>query len=461
MTGLKFTDLAVIIAAFLVSVAIAVSDSERGLLGVFEMRLTVQNALFLGLYLLVWHFTLRTFGLYGSYRLAPEFREMRDLCLAVLVAVFPLVPLGVVFNFDCATPSFLSTFAIIALLVLAIERAIIRSLARQLRSLGMNLRNVIVVGDGPNAYDVAANLSTRTDLGYHIVEVIQLPEKEGLRQRNEVIARIEELVESRPIDEVFVSVPFNWQPLLQDVVRLCDEQGVWLRVMTRMIELQWGRSIVEDVGGNPVVTIFSGPAEGSSLLAKRGLDVLGAALGIIALAPVMFLVAFAIRLDSSGPIIFAQERVGYNRRRFPTYKFRTMVEGADRMQADLEHLNEASGPVFKIRRDPRITRIGTFLRKTSLDELPQLFNVLRGDMSLVGPRPLPVRDVERIDVRWHKRRFSVKPGITCLWQASGREPDFEEWIKADMEYIDGWSLGLDLKILLRTIPAVITRQGAH
>ena len=175
----------------------------------------------------------------------------------------------------------------------------------------------------------------------------------------------------------------------------------------------------------------------------------------------MFLVAFAIRLDSSGPIIFAQERVVYNRRRFPTYKFRTMVEGADRMQADLEHLNEASGPVFKIRRDPRITRIGTFLRKTSLDELPQLFNVLRGDMSLVGPRPLPVRDVERIDVRWHKRRFSVKPGITCLWQASGREPDFEEWIKADMEYIDGWSLGLDLKILLRTIPAVITRQGAH
>ena len=231
--------------------------------------------------------------------------------------------------------------------------------------------------------------------------------------------------------------------------------------MTRMIELQWGRSIVEDVGGNPVVTIFSGPAEGSSLLAKRGLDVLGAALGILALAPIMFLVAFAIRLDSSGPIIFAQERVGYNRRRFPTYKFRTMVEGADRMQADLEHLNEASGPVFKIRRDPRITRIGTFLRKTSLDELPQLFNVLRGDMSLVGPRPLPVRDVERIDVRWHKRRFSVKPGITCLWQASGREPDFEEWIKADMEYIDGWSLGLDLKILLRTIPAVITRQGAH
>jgi len=461
LTLLKLTDLAVVVGAFLVSVAIAVSDSEQGLLGVFEMRLTVQNSLFLGLYLLVWHFTFRAFGLYGSYRLAPQFREVRDLSLAVLVAVFPLVPLAVVFNFDYVTSSFLSIFAVAALLGLAVERAAFRAGAKQLRALGMNLRNVVVVGDGSNAYELAGNLADRSDLGYHVLEVIQLPEKEGLRQRNEVIVRLEELLETQPVDEVFLSVPFNWQPLLRGVVALCDEQGVWLRVMTRIVELNWGRAMVEDVGGQPVVTIFSGPAESSSLLIKRGIDIVSAALGLIVLTPLLALVALAIRLDSSGPIIFAQERVGYNRRRFPTYKFRTMVEDADRMQADLEHLNEASGPVFKIRRDPRITRIGSFLRKTSLDELPQLVNVLRGDMSLVGPRPLPVRDVERIDVRWHKRRFSVKPGITCLWQASSREPDFEEWIKADMEYIDGWSLGLDFKILLKTIPAVVLRQGAH
>lgn len=461
MTALKFADLAVVIAAFIISVGISVSDSETGMRGVFEMRLTVQNALFLGLYLLAWHFTFRAFGLYGSYRLAPQFREVRDLCLAVLVAVFPLVPLGVLFSFDYVTPSFLSIFAVVVLLGLALERAAIRAAARQLRALGMNLRNVVVIGDGPHAYELAGNLAGRTDLGYHVVEVIHLPEKEGLRPRNEVLARVEELLESHPIDEVFLSVPFNWQPLVRDVVGLCDEQGVWLRVMTRVADLQWGRAVVEDVGGHPVVTIFSGPGESSSMLAKRAIDLVGSAIGLALLAPVMALVALAIRIDSSGPIIFAQERVGYNRRRFPTYKFRTMVEGADRMQADLEHLNEASGPVFKIRRDPRITRIGSFLRKTSLDELPQLVNVLKGDMSLVGPRPLPVRDVERIDVRWHKRRFSVKPGITCLWQASGREPDFEEWIKADMEYIDGWSLGLDMKILLKTIPAVLLRQGAH
>jgi lipopolysaccharide/colanic/teichoic acid biosynthesis glycosyltransferase len=150
-----------------------------------------------------------------------------------------------------------------------------------------------------------------------------------------------------------------------------------------------------------------------------------------------------------------------NRRRFPAYKFRTMVAGAEQLQADLEHLNEAEGPVFKIQDDPRITRLGRVLRRFSLDELPQLVNVLMGDMSLVGPRPLPVRDVDLIDTRWHRRRFSVKPGITCLWQINSREPKFEEWIRSDMEYIDNWSLMLDLKILVKTIPAVIFGQGAH
>jgi lipopolysaccharide/colanic/teichoic acid biosynthesis glycosyltransferase len=159
-------------------------------------------------------------------------------------------------------------------------------------------------------------------------------------------------------------------------------------------------------------------------------------------------------------VFFAQERVGFNRRRFKLFKFRTMVPDAEARQAALEERNEASGPVFKIRNDPRITRVGAFLRRTSLDELPQFFNVLIGDMSLVGPRPLPLRDVERLDVRWHKRRFSVKPGITCLWQIGKRTPEFDDWIRSDMEYIDNWSLGLDLKILFKTIPAVLTSEAA-
>jgi lipopolysaccharide/colanic/teichoic acid biosynthesis glycosyltransferase len=191
------------------------------------------------------------------------------------------------------------------------------------------------------------------------------------------------------------------------------------------------------------------------------IDVAISAVAIVCLIPVFALIALVIKLDSRGPVLFRQERVGFNRRRFNALKFRTMVADADRQQAALESLNEAQGPVFKIRNDPRITRVGRWLRRLSLDELPQLFNVLRGDMSLVGPRPLPLRDVSRIDVNAHKRRFSVRPGITCTWQVNGREPRFEEWIKADMEYIDNWSLGLDLRIILKTIPAVLSGKGAY
>jgi lipopolysaccharide/colanic/teichoic acid biosynthesis glycosyltransferase len=184
-------------------------------------------------------------------------------------------------------------------------------------------------------------------------------------------------------------------------------------------------------------------------------------IALVLLAPILIVIAIAIKLDSRGPVLFLQERVGLNRRRFNVLKFRTMVPDAEARQAEVEHLNEAEGPVFKIEDDPRITPLGGFLRRTSLDEIPQLVNVLRGEMSLVGPRPLPVRDYGRIETRWHRRRFSVKPGITCLWQIRSREPKFNEWIQLDMEYIDNWSLALDLKILAKTIPAVLSRHGAH
>lgn len=168
-----------------------------------------------------------------------------------------------------------------------------------------------------------------------------------------------------------------------------------------------------------------------------------------------------IKLDSPGPVFFIQKRVGYNKRLFKAYKFRTMIKGAEKQQSKLEQLNEMSGPVFKIKNDPRITKIGRIMRKTSIDELPQLFNVLKGDMSLIGPRPLPVRDYERFEEEWHKRRFSIRPGLTCLWQINGRNGmSFDKWVELDMEYIDNWSLLLDLKILIKTIPAVFKGSGA-
>ena len=188
---------------------------------------------------------------------------------------------------------------------------------------------------------------------------------------------------------------------------------------------------------------------------------MGATVLLVLFAPLFFLIAVGIKLDSKGPIVFIQDRIGFNKRRFRMIKFRTMRANAESEMKDLEHLNEKSGPIFKIRNDPRITCVGRWLRKTSIDELPQLVNVLLGDMSIVGPRPLSVRDASRMAQAWQKRRFSVKPGLTCLWQVSGRSNlSFEQWMELDLEYIDRWSLGLDASILLRTIPAIVTTRGA-
>ena len=278
-----------------------------------------------------------------------------------------------------------------------------------------------------------------------------------------VIAELESVMAQEPVDEVFITLPREkYGHLVDAIVRLCEEQGIIVRVQSEPFDLRIARWQVDELGGVPIVTIRSGPPDGWQLLAKRLIDVCGSAVLLTTMAPLLAAVALLIKLDSRGPVFFSQQRVGLNRRRFKLFKFRTMAAGADQQQAMLERLNEADGPVFKIKDDPRITRIGRFLRRYSIDELPQLFNVLKGEMSLVGPRPLPVRDIERIDTHWHKRRLSVKPGVTCLWQVNGRsDVNFNHWVRMDLEYIDNWSLGLDLKILMKTIPAVLKGSGAY
>jgi exopolysaccharide biosynthesis polyprenyl glycosylphosphotransferase len=277
------------------------------------------------------------------------------------------------------------------------------------------------------------------------------------------ISELKALLDAEPVDEVFIALPREkYGPVVETIVHLCEEQGIIVRVQPELFNLKVATWHMDMLDGMPMVTIRSGPPDDWPLLLKRLIDVCGSAMLLLVLAPLLLFSAILIKLGSRGPVFFTQERVGLHKRRFKVIKFRTMVDGADRQQQRLEHLNEADGPVFKIKDDPRITWVGKFLRRFSIDELPQLINVLKGEMSLVGPRPLPLRDVERIAVRWHKRRLSMKPGLTCLWQVNGRsDVSFDHWVHMDLEYIDKWSLGLDLVILLKTVPAVLKGAGAY
>jgi exopolysaccharide biosynthesis polyprenyl glycosylphosphotransferase len=279
----------------------------------------------------------------------------------------------------------------------------------------------------------------------------------------QVVEELNSVIADQAVDEVLVALPIDkYGSLVETIVRQCEVQGVIVRVQTGMTNLHVGKAYVDELQGVPVMTIQSGPLDSWQLVAKRVIDLLGSATLLFALGPFLIVVAILIRFDSPGPVFFTQERVGLNKRRFRILKFRTMTNGSDQQQGSLEHLNEAEGPVFKIRNDPRVTPLGRFLRRFSIDELPQLINVLKGDMSLVGPRPLPIRDVNRIDHQWHKRRFSIKPGITCLWQVNGRSNiGFNDWVRMDLDYIDKWSLALDLLILMKTIPAVFRGPGAY
>jgi exopolysaccharide biosynthesis polyprenyl glycosylphosphotransferase len=262
------------------------------------------------------------------------------------------------------------------------------------------------------------------------------------------------------VDQVYVALPMRSRYAeIEAALQTCERTGVPVKWLSDVFETTRGGRL--EMSANGSVVSITGEHDHGRLVLKRLIDLIGATVGLVLLAPVMVLAAVAIKATSRGPVLYVHDRYGLYRRRFRMYKLRTMVADADALQGSLEDRNEASGPVFKIRDDPRITLVGRFLRRTSIDEIPQLVNVLRGEMSLVGPRPLPLRDVDRFTEAALVRRFSVRPGLTCLWQISGRsELGFDRWIELDLQYIDQWSLGLDLKIILKTVPAVISGAGA-
>lgn len=274
------------------------------------------------------------------------------------------------------------------------------------------------------------------------------------------LAALPRVLKTYPIDLVLIGLPIKSHYMeIQQVIDICESIGVETHYMTDVFATSRATHQPSPVASN--VALVGDKMSNLQRLLKRCLDLLIAFPMLILCLPALLTIALIIRLTSPGPVLFVQQRYGQNRRLFRMFKFRTMVADAERLQAALELANEAGGPVFKLRADPRITKVGAFLRRTSLDELPQLINVLRGEMSLVGPRPLPLRDVSRFDESWLLRRFSVPPGLTCLWQIKGRSnTKFDEWIRLDLEYIDGWSLGLDLKILAETVPVVLRGTGA-
>lgn len=250
---------------------------------------------------------------------------------------------------------------------------------------------------------------------------------------------------------------------VEKAIQACELEGVEAWLLADFFNTQISQTSLDELYGRPMLVFRSTPEESWQRLAKQILDVLGAALFLMVASPLFLLVALGIRLSSPGPIFFRQRRAGLNGKPFTMLKFRSMTTDAEQRKAELEALNEMSGPVFKLTKDPRVTPIGYWLRRFSVDEWPQMMNVLRGDMSLVGPRPLPVDEVDRFDDLAHRRRLSVKPGITCLWQVKGRNNvrDFKDWVRLDLEYIDNWSLWLDLKILARTVPVVLMGTGAR
>ena len=348
-----------------------------------------------------------------------------------------------------------------------------RTMLKALRRRGHNLRHILIVGTNRRAIKFASEIEAKPELGYIVAGFVDEPDRRDVckacaafkHTNYRVVSDVNGLsayIRKNVVDEVVVALPVkSFYQEISRIINICAEQGVLNRHLPDIFNRAVDKFRLEDIDEQSMMPRNRSEAEEWQVLIKWIIDKILATSILILLAPLFAIVAIAIKLDSPGPVFFIQKRVGLNKRVFRVFKFRTMSVDAPLIQATLESKNEASGPVFKIKNDPRVTRLGQFLRKTSIDEFPQLINVLKGEMSIVGPRPLPLRDFDGFDRDWLHRRFSVMPGITCLWQVSGRSNiAFERWMRLDLQYIDQWSLWLDFKILLMTFRAVLSGSGA-
>lgn len=469
----------IILDAFLIAFSYGVSIFLRQAFHIFynldliPSKYVIAPAISASDYLVVLFFTVPLWcailylnGMYYSMRT----RRITEIIwiiiksVAMSVLIFGLIVFGL--DMDFLSRLFFLIFVFVSTSFLIAEKLIIYSVIRYLRKEGYNFRRLIVVGSGKRTANFIKMVKLHPEWGFRIEKILDYEEKsvgkdiEGLTISG-TLDSIAKLLQETPIDEVVFVIPRSGLNVIEKAIYTCENVGVKVTIAIDLFNLHIAKAKQTDLEGIPLLTFDTNVGEEWQLFIKRGVDIIISIIALIALTPVFLVVSVLIKLTSKGPVLYLQKRAGLNGRAFIMYKFRTMYVGAHQRKMEFSDLNMMKGPVFKIKDDPRVTPVGRFLRKFSLDETPQLFNVFIGHMSLVGPRPPLHKEVLQYE-QWQRRRLSMRPGLTCLWQVSGRnEIGFEKWMKLDLEYIDNWSLSLDFKILLKTIPAVIFAKGAY
>ena len=404
----------------------------------------------------------------GLYRLRTRLSQRREL-IDVLVAILFLAVLVFTTLYLFKLPNVSRLFLVFLFscqaAITIVSRSSIRAIFIRLRSRGFNTRYILIVGANPDGAAFAQAVAGRAELGLRPIGYLRGPHDpatvdDGLHLPSlGTVDDIETILHGTVVDEVAICLGLDDWSFVEPIARLCEDEGRVVRIPVSAGTVMIGGGQIEDVLGMSILSLVYGPDRIIGIAIKRLIDVVVALAALVVLSPLLLLVAVAVRLQDGPPVLFHQRRVGLHGRPFEVVKFRSMVPDAEGRLAELEDANEIRGPAFKMTDDPRLSHAGRWLRRTSLDELPQLWNVLRGEMSLVGPRPPLPREVDDYDV-WHRRRLSMKPGITGLWQvAARRDPDFDRWVRLDLDYIDHWSLWLDLKIVARTIPAMLAGEG--
>jgi exopolysaccharide biosynthesis polyprenyl glycosylphosphotransferase len=419
----------------------------------------------LWLILPLWAFIFYLLGFYQYWRGHGFWKEAWMVFKGIFIASF-LLGFGVfALKFQFVSRIFILSFSFFDLVLLLLFRWGCRKAIQYVGHYSESYRFILMVGMDEEALKLAQGIEKHGDLGLRVLGFLFTTESSPVTKFDgfSVLGSFQDLpriLEREVVDEVIFSISREELKRMENLLLMCEERGITTRVILNFFPHIISKTHLEELEGFPLLTFSTTPKNEMALFLRRVMDFLGSLVLIVLLSPIFLLIALLIRIDSPGPALYRQPRYGLNGRKFTCYKFRSMHTGSDEKRRELIDFNLTNGPAFKMKNDPRVTRAGKYLRKASLDEFPQLFNVLKGDMSFVGPRPLLLEEVEKFE-GWQRRRLSMKPGITGLWQVSGRNQiDFNEWMKLDLEYIDNWSLWLDMKILLKTIPVVLSGKGA-